>query len=258
MPDLTELANWATIVAVPLAIVTTGITIWLFFRGREKRALACEFDPVVSPIEIKAGDALGGDIEIRYEGQPVENLFVVRAKIKNTGNTPIRKSEVVEPIAFDFGDDAELVRRPEVVERRPENLRADWLLEESVEKISDKGTPSSEIVRENRVFLVFDLLNPKEELTTEFVCTGKAATPGVTARIEGVGSIETLKSGEQPSPWVQVVVDSVVLAAGVSTSLVYVSDQSTFTKAVLLSVLLATVLLVMFLLPGYLPGKRLA
>lgn len=195
MPNLTELASWADIVAVIVAVIAIGVSVWLYFRGRERRALTCLFDSVVSPIEITAGDALGGDIEIRYRGQPVENLFIVRAMISNTGNVPIRQSEVVEPLTFDFGPRAELVRRPNTILTRPSNLGANWFLPGDQEL--DGVYPSGQRMHHNQATLIFELLNPKDELTTEFVCTGEAKTPKVTARIEGVTTVESGESREE-------------------------------------------------------------
>lgn len=179
---LSQFANWAQIIALPLAII---IAVWSLRRSRQKRALACDFDPIVFPIEIKAGEALEGDIEIHYSGQPVENLFLVRAKLKNTGNMAIRKEHIIEPVTFAFGPDAELLRKPRVLDKKPDNLKIDWDLSE----IAPASRPSA-------VSLDFDLLNPGDELTAEFTCTGQSKMPKVTARIEG-GEIELLEPEEK-------------------------------------------------------------
>jgi hypothetical protein len=179
---LNQFANWAQIIALPLAII---IAVWSLRRSRQKRALACDFDPIVFPIEIKAGKALEGDIEIHYSGQPVENLFLVRAKLKNTGNIAIRKEHIIEPVTFTFGPDAELLRKPRVLDKRPDNLKIDWDFGE----IAPAPRPSA-------VSLDFDLLNPGDELVAEFTCTGQSKTPRVTARIEG-GEIDLLDPEEK-------------------------------------------------------------
>ena len=80
-------------------------------------------DSISSLVEIKAGEALEGDIEIRYKGKPVENLFSVRAKVRNTGNLAIRKSDILKSITFTFDPNAELLRQPEIVQKKPENLK---------------------------------------------------------------------------------------------------------------------------------------
>jgi len=185
MPNLNVLAAWAQIIAVPLAIIAILVSVYLYHRGRQRKALACEFHPIVSPIEIKAGKALQGDIEIRYKGQAVENLFLVRARLKNVGNLPIRRTDVIEHVAFTFEPDTELLREPRVVHKKPENLQINWCFPQF-------GAES----RPRVVELDFDLLNPGEELTAEFTCTGEIAIPKVTARIEGITEIELLDPEE--------------------------------------------------------------
>lgn len=181
MPSLNELAAWAQIFALPVAVIAIIVSVWLYLRGRQRRALACEFGPIESPVEIKAGKALQGGIEIRYRGQPVENLFLVQARLKNIGNVSIHKSDIVEPVTFTFGPAVELLREPQVIAKIPENLKISWRF---------RGTdPRS---KPHAISLDFDLLNQGDELTVEFTCTGKSTSPQVTARIEGIKRIELL------------------------------------------------------------------
>lgn len=189
MPNLNLWASWAQIMSLPVAVIAVLVSVRLYRRGRQRRALACEFGSIVSPIEIRAGEALRGELEIRYKGQNVENLFIVRAKLKNIGNLPIRKSHVIEPVTFAFETSVELLREPEPVHKKPENLKIDW----------DFGEVDS-TSKPNTVSLAFDLLNPGDELTAEFTCTGKSTFPKVVARIEGIEEIELLEPGRQV-PW---------------------------------------------------------
>lgn len=182
---LATLADWAQIVSVPLAIVGIVLSIWLYRRGRQRRAISCVFDPLTSPVEIKAGDALRGEIKILYRGQPVSNLFMIRATIKNTGNLPIRKTDVVEPLTFMFRPSAELVRQPQTVNTKPDNIQATW-------SVLETETPARVTIAQ----LEFDLLNPGEELTAEFLCTGESSVPKLTARIEGITQIDVADSQE--------------------------------------------------------------
>lgn len=185
MEILTLLANWAQIIGLPVAIIAIAISVWFYRKGRQKRALSCTFDSVVSPVEIKAGEALKGDIEIRYKGKAVENLFVVRARLKNSGNSAILKSDVVDPIKLTFPEGAELIRHPIIVSRTPHELNVDW-------QFGVTGNPP----RVNSTSLIFDLLNPKDELSIEFICTGARGVPIITARIEGVSQVDVIGPDE--------------------------------------------------------------
>jgi len=184
MDDLTLAANWSQILSLLVAVIAIAVSVWLYRRSRKRRALACEFQSIEFPIEVKAGEAYGGDIEIRFRDNPIENLFLVRTRLKNTGNMPIRESEVIQPVTFEFDSDSEVLL-PTISDRRPENLRTHW----RNGKISLNFDP--------RVWpLNFDLLNPDDEVTAEFLCTGKVAIPKVAARIEGISEIGVLDPTE--------------------------------------------------------------
>lgn len=185
---MVDLPVWALVAAIVGVILTTAFGVAgviVAWRSRQRRAIACQFDPIVSPLEVKAGAALEGDIEIRYRGQPVENLFIVRAKLKNTGNVAIRKSHVVESITFRFPDAGPL-RTPRTVERSPADLSHRW------KTFPDPAIPPGGRVRPLVHTLEFELLNPGDELTVEFLCTGQTTLPQLTARIEGVTRIDQL------------------------------------------------------------------
>jgi hypothetical protein len=182
--SIDALANWANIIAALLAVLAIIVGIWLSRRSTQKKSLSCSIDPLLSPIEIKTGDTLKGDIEVRYKGHAIDNLFVMRVRIKNTGTLPIRKSEVVEPLTFVFGPDSELLRLPLDVDRKPDNLKLRW----TFGKVKTS--------RPDSAVLDFDLLNQGEEFTIEFVFTGKYAIPKIMARIEGLSEIELLDPEE--------------------------------------------------------------
>ncbi len=178
MQDTNLWANWAQIISVPIAIIALLVSVWLYRRSRQRRDLTCVFDPIVSPLEIKAGKAIEGDIEIRYKGQAVKNLFLVRATLKNTGNMAIRQSHIVEPITFTFGLNTVLMRPPQFLERIPKNLEIDW---------SFLPQPTRYVTKD--IAFTFDLFNPGEEFAVEFLCTGETTLPKLSARIEGISEI---------------------------------------------------------------------
>lgn len=212
MSSLNIFANWAQIIALPVGIVAILVSIWVYRRSKQHRALACEFADIISPIEIRAGRALEGDIEILYSGRAVQNLFIVRAKLKNIGNLAIRKSDVFEPVTFAFQPDAQLLRRPRVIEA-PDNFTLDW-------NMSETGTPH----QPNAISLQFNLFNPGEELTLEFLCTGRGQLPILSARIEGVTRIRLLDPMErqlQGRALLGVAVVAVPIIIGAMSFLIY-------------------------------------
>ncbi len=187
MLDLTSFASWAQIISVPLAILAIAISILLYYRSKQKRSLACIIESIDTPIAIKVDKSrLEGDVEIRYKGQIVENIFIVRATFTNTGNTPLKNADFVEPLTFSL-DNVRFLRQPRISNMKPENLSATLTL-----------APTSEALDQKVTLISFNLLNPQEEFTVEFVCTGKPSLPIVKARIEGITQIELLdRSGIQ-------------------------------------------------------------
>jgi hypothetical protein len=180
--DLNTIGVW---IGVGIAIFFGVVSFVIALRGRQKRELFCFFDAIEAPIEIKADDALKGDIKIYYEGQAVDNLFIVRANIVNKGTQSIRKSDVFEPLKFSFGHDVELLREPHVVKSVPNNLR----LSNATESAMPGYPPSAAVVE-------FDLLNSKEEFTVEMLCTGRSQRPTPTCRVDGLSSIKTTTKEE--------------------------------------------------------------
>lgn len=186
MDRLAMLASWAQIISVPLALIAILLSVWLYRRGKQTKRISCAFDDIVTPVEIRAGDALKGDIEIRYKGKLVDNLFVVRASLKNVGNAAIRKSDVIEPITFSFDPGTEIIKEPHIVRKAPGNLAISW----SYDRHNvDNKTES--------VNVGFDLLNPGDYFLVEFVCTGTSQIPSVLARIEGIGQIEIVDTARE-------------------------------------------------------------
>jgi hypothetical protein len=178
MDILNQLAIWAQIIYLPVAIIAIVVTVWFFYKGKQKKAISCVFDQIEFPIEVKAGEALDGEIEIRYKGKPVKNIFLVRVKIKNTGNLPIRRSDVIEPLTFTFEPDVVILREPRIIEQNPQNLKATW-------------EPNRSNTSSKAIGFLFDLLNPNDEVSAEFICAGNPQLPKTTARIEGVSNIDS-------------------------------------------------------------------
>jgi hypothetical protein len=180
MPDISILADWAEVVGLPIAvigiIVSVVLTMAVYQRTRRRPDLSYVIDAVEFPVRVEAGDALRSDIEVHYKGQIVGDLSIVRITLKNTGNAPIRKAQVVKGPTFTFAPDTQLLQEPIIRCKRPEDLEV-----------------SLNLVPPNTVTLDFDLFGSDEESTIEFVCSGKNPIPEVSARIEGIRQIKLLK-----------------------------------------------------------------
>jgi hypothetical protein len=151
----------------------------LYRLHRQRKELVCVFDEIETPIEIKAGAAIKGRITIAYRGRPVTNLFVIRVRLRNTGTTPIRPADILTPVTFTFPKGVDLLKRPNILQPEPKNIKVHWILKASVPETT-----------RNVAKLSWNLLNPREELIFEFVGTGPGANPKVFARIVGPSKIK--------------------------------------------------------------------
>lgn len=220
MPNLTSLADWAQIISVPLALIAIITSVWLHIKGRPRRRLSCTFDPILFPIEIKGGEGLEGDIEIRYGGRQIENLFIIRARLQNSGTEIVRASDIIQPISFEFGPTVELVRAPIVQSKKPDTMKTGCVVS-TIESTSEA---------KQMVILDFDVFNPGDELTLNFLCTGDPILPELSARIEGISDIRPLDSIElelrkQAVQWLLVVAASGLFIAGLVWLLSGTPDQ---------------------------------
>lgn len=194
MEQLNSLAIWAQILGLPIAVITIFISVWIAWQDKQKRSLACEFQSLEFPLEIKADDTIENDIKIHFRGQLVKNLFVIRVRLKNIGNQPIRKDHIVEPVKFVFDQETILLIPPRILDKKPENLSISWEGSSAIASNQKNGDVSLSIKNKKAPILLlnFDLLNPNDELLIEFLCSGNITFPVVSARIEGMDGIGVL------------------------------------------------------------------
>jgi hypothetical protein len=184
MMNTNDLAIWAQIISLPIAIISIVVSILLAKAAKPKKSLTYEvISSKTEPIQIDAG--IKSDIKISYKGEPVENLYIIDGKIKNTGAESIQESkgDVVEPITFPFPRESKLVVKPEdiVIEVQPP--------ERIVEGKPDK-TGSG-------VSLEFKLLNPGDEVFVRFIYTGEYYEPEPYANIAGIHEINQIDLEEK-------------------------------------------------------------
>ena len=173
MADLTQ------IISVALTVTSILVAVWIYARSRQYRSISCIYDPLVSPVEISAADAIKGDLEIRYRKKPVKNIFIARMKLKNSGTLPIRDTNIVDPISFTFPGKTRFLSTPTVIDEKPSSLG-----------ILCVPAALSASGYSNKATVQFALLNPEDEFTLEFICTGVNRYPEVSGHIEGVKEIK--------------------------------------------------------------------
>jgi hypothetical protein len=177
--SLDTLALWAQLISLPIAVISILVAIFLFILGIKQSRFECEIESIEFPIIIRAGDSIKSNLQIIFNKKPVENLMIMRIHFLNSGNLPIRRSAIVDPISVTFDKSTEILREPQVIKSKPENIKISWAL---VKEKQDK--------KHYTAIANFELINSKEEFWVEFLCTGANKPPKISARIENVKQID--------------------------------------------------------------------
>ena len=179
MPNIIE-ATWITILLGSITVIVAIIVpIILYILSKRKKKLICKLFPSLSLVDVRT--EVKDKIKIYYDEKLVENLSMTKVKIRNNGNLPIRKEDIIKPLEFNFGENLSVIDR-RLIDTEPEGITVK--LESNNEN--------------NLIRCSFDLLNPGDELTLQFVCLGESKElPNIGARIEGIKHVETISVSEE-------------------------------------------------------------
>jgi hypothetical protein len=110
------------------------------------------------------------NLEIKYDGNEVKNLFLLTVLIKNTGNVPIAKEDVHVPINLKFNH----------------NFIECTVIKESIKGLNIKLTPST---NKDYVIIEFNLLNPGDYFVLQFVSLNQLSDHEIDFRIADLSVI---------------------------------------------------------------------
>lgn len=108
-------------VAVILAIVAIIITVILFFYQRQKKAISWQI--ISNAPLLKIDEDIKRNLQVVFNGKPVQDIQLIIARIINTGNVPIKSTDYERPINLNFGKEAQILTA-EITETSPNNLKA--------------------------------------------------------------------------------------------------------------------------------------
>jgi hypothetical protein len=173
MLDLFRDPIWQFIGAT-LALVSVAVAVIFFLMQRSKKALAYEiltYTPLVTVNE----DAKD-QIEIRFKGTPVANVYLLLLRLWNNGNVSILPGDFIEPLVFRLPESAEILTA-EVVQAEPDSLKPELHLQGAALTIAPL------------------LLNGRDTLTLKLLIVGGEAKPVVKCggRIAGVKAVMRLE-----------------------------------------------------------------
>jgi len=156
-----------------IGILTIFVMILIFLLSRKNKTLAYQ---ILSnnPILLK-GKEIEGKLQILFNSQPVEDVYLSVVRLINSGNTQIETKDY-DNVYIDFGAGANILTA-EVTETKPDKIKVNT-------QISN-----------NKLLLEPLLLNRRNSITLKFIVshfTRKKIT--VEGRISG-GEIKELKEG---------------------------------------------------------------
>ena len=146
-------------------IAAIVVPIAIYYLQNKKKKLIYEEIQNLSVINVK--NDFKDKIEIKYDDKIVDNLFVLTAKFKNKGSLSIKENDIIKPIEIIFD---KKILKPDVIETSPQGI------EVQLDTVSEGKS----------VHCKFNLLNPDDYFTLQFVSLEKLSTPTIISRIEGV------------------------------------------------------------------------
>jgi hypothetical protein len=215
-------------------VIGTLLTYKALYRDKHRIRLSHAFLPPLSLVSVEKNLQHSDEvsrIQVRYDSQPVSDVFILQVIIKNTGYEPITEEMYYQPITFRF----------------PDEMR---VLSVSVNH-PGYSLPPVEGDTSQHTGVTFDLLNPGDKAYVQFVCTGVSCQPRVETRIRGLRRVEELKEalvevlslGLEDTP---VMIYSIGLFAGFIVGVMYyvISPYSTISVFITSVLVYAAFLLV--------------
>lgn len=100
-------ALWISIVSLVLGIFSTVIVSHYYFRRNLKKISLTPFIQFSSSSLKGIDSKVRKDLQIKYNGQDIENLFEIQFLIANTGNKAIKN--ILEPLSLNIPNDCNLL-----------------------------------------------------------------------------------------------------------------------------------------------------
>lgn len=158
--------------------VCAAIIVPIILHKLQKKEKRLVFEILQNSSVIKIDNNFKDEIETKYDKRLVNELFALTARIKNNGSLSIKKNDIITPIEINF---KQQVIKCNVIERNPQGV-------EVYTTTNDDG---------NSVHCRFNLLNPHDDFTLQFISSEKLSTPTINSRIDGLSQIKITPVFEQ-------------------------------------------------------------
>jgi hypothetical protein len=120
MSDILRDPLWQ-FVGVIAALVAISISIILYMKSRSRKSLSYV---IISRTPLLSVDReIKKDLQILYQGKPIQQVHLLLMKLINSGNVPVTASDFERPFSLLFSEDAKVIAA-EIIKTKPESLRA--------------------------------------------------------------------------------------------------------------------------------------
>lgn len=189
-----------------LALITLGVTVYLFFFGQQFKALQVVILANTSLVEVE--QSIAQNIKISYKGDDISNLSLVQLKLENIGSKAVLETDYVRPIKFSFPAQSKIIEAS-ITESNPPNVGMSIQSNQNIATLSQV------------------LLNPKDRVIIRFLIantpTQNSNIPfDIDARIVEVQRISTTTAIAEPTQQINTnnILNIIVVICGVLALLV--------------------------------------
>lgn len=149
-------------------LVPAFLTLSVYVLQKQKKCLSYDLKSKTKLITIH--DERIGNLQIFFDGEPVDNAHIFIVVLFNSGNTPISSADYEKFLEIVFSEQAEILSA-DVIEKTPSDLAVTF-----------------EVAR-NLIRLNPTLLNSGDAVTFKFLTREDSSDPVVSGRIVGVSKI---------------------------------------------------------------------
>lgn len=153
-----------------LAFIAIAISVAMYLAQRQRKDVTYELLSNTQLLTLREKGL--GQLQLTYNGIPVDNPRLAVIRLTNSGNIPIGTADYERPISFTFGEGSTVLSSA-ITATSPDNLTA------SVE------------TKDNLVVLQPALLNPRDSLTLKLLVSGEECDLRADGRIHGVHRIHS-------------------------------------------------------------------
>lgn len=189
------------IVLFPSVILGGIIAYWIYLKQKNVKELAYEKVSLNNIVEIDS--KFRNSIEVKFNGEKVENLWLLIIKIVNSGNSPIEKKDFDAPLSIELGSDNQILD-VEIINKYPNNLQL-------------QSNHTSQKIELNPI-----LLNAGDNYSVRAMVSGVEPKYSLNARISGVKDLKERNPEKQNTSNTRPFLDRtiwVAMIAGLFTAL---------------------------------------